>query len=352
MDERTFIKLIENPLGVDDKALDQLVKVIEKYPYFSLAKLAYLKGLKVNGDARFSTLLSHVSTYAPSGEWLYLYLNDFGIGIQPAYDDQEDEDEQIDAAIIQQPVASQPSAVTPEIEEAPANGVEIEEELAQEHLASAALVEEGIVAEDEEEVQVPAQSAVIVEEVAAQEVSMVAEPIVEIPPMPESVDEKPQELLQPVTIVEEVAAQEVPIVAEPIVEVPITPEFDDEEPFELIDDALESDRDDPIFEVLDQKLYTLDDNEKILEVQNSLIDQFLNENPRIVPKPDLPPVNEDISVRSLKDDGDLVTESLAKIYAAQGLTDKAADIYRKLCLKFPEKKAYFVAQLEKLKESK
>ncbi len=123
-------------------------------------------------------------------------------------------------------------------------------------------------------------------------------------------------------------------------------------PFELIDDELVSDKEDPILEILDQKLYTLDDNEKTLEIQNSLIDQFLSANPRIVPKPDLPPVNEDISIKSLEDDGDLVTETLAKIYAAQGLIEKAADIYRKLCLKFPEKKAYFVAQLEKLKESK
>lgn len=313
MDDRTFVKLIENPKGIDDKALDQLVKVIEKYPYFSLAKLAYLKGLKVNGDARFSTLLSHVSTYAPSGEWLYLYLNDYEFGIQAAYDNQEEENSEVEPTLLQQPVASQTSPAIPEIEEFPINDIGIVEEVGQEHLASATLVEDGIVAEDVEESLEQAQSAVNVEEGVA---------------------------------------QEVPMVAEPIVEVAVTPELDDEEPFELIDDELESDREDPIFEVLDQKLYTLDDNEKTLEIQNSLIDQFLNENPRIVPKPDLPPVNEDISVKSLKDDGDLVTESLAKIYAAQGLTDKAADIYRKLCLKFPEKKAYFVAQLEKLNESK
>jgi hypothetical protein len=348
MDDRTFVKLIENPNGIDVSALDQLVKVIEKYPYFSLAKLIYLKGLKVNGDARFSTLLSHVSTYAPSGEWLYLYLNDYEFGVQPAFNDQEEEDSEVEAALPQQPIVSQPIATPPEIEELPSNGIGIEEEVGQEHLASAALVEEGLIAEEEEEQQVPVQPVAEVEE----EAPMVAEPIVDALITSESDDEEPQEPVQPAVIVEEVAAQDVPIVAEPTIDASITPELVDEEPFELIDDELESDREDPIFEILDQKLYTLDDNEKTLEIQNSLIDQFLNENPRIVPKPDLPPVNEDISIRSLEDDGDLVTESLAKIYAAQGLTDKAADIYRKLCLKFPEKKAYFVAQLEKLNESK
>lgn len=317
MDDRTFIKLIENPKGIDAKALDLLVKVIEKYPYFSLAKLIYLKGLKVNGDARFSTLLSHVSTYAPSGEWLYLYLSDYELGI-PTIDEsheealEEKEHSNVDAVSSEQPEISQPNAVN-SVEDASPTAIitDIEENADQEHLASAALVEESILAEEDQEGQCPVNSYIAADE-----------------ELPESK-------------IEESTEEEEPTIT-----------LDDEVPFELIDDELVSDKEDPILEILDQKLYTLDDNEKTLEIQNSLIDQFLSANPRIVPKPDLPPVNEDISIKSLEDDGDLVTETLAKIYAAQGLIEKAADIYRKLCLKFPEKKAYFVAQLEKLKESK
>ncbi len=317
MDDRTFIKLIENPKGIDAKALDLLVKVIEKYPYFSLAKLIYLKGLKVNGDARFSTLLSHVSTYAPSGEWLYLYLSDYELGI-PTIDEsheealEEKEHSNVDAVSSEQPEISQPNAVN-SVEDASPIAIitDIEENADQEHLASAALVEESILAEEDQEGQCPVNSYIAADE-----------------ELPESK-------------IEESTEEEEPTIT-----------LDDEVPFELIDDELVSDKEDPILEILDQKLYTLDDNEKTLEIQNSLIDQFLSANPRIVPKPDLPPVNEDISIKSLEDDGDLVTETLAKIYAAQGLIEKAADIYRKLCLKFPEKKAYFVAQLEKLKESK
>lgn len=317
MDDRTFIKLIENPKGIDAKALDLLVKVIEKYPYFSLAKLIYLKGLKVNGDARFSTLLSHVSTYAPSGEWLYLYLSDYELGI-PTIDEsheealEEKEHSNVDAVSSEQLEISQPNAVN-SVEDASPTAIitDIEENADQEHLDSAALVEESILAEEDQEGQCPVNSYIAADE-----------------ELPESK-------------IEESTEEEEPTIT-----------LDDEVPFELIDDELVSDKEDPILEILDQKLYTLDDNEKTLEIQNSLIDQFLSANPRIVPKPDLPPVNEDISIKSLEDDGDLVTETLAKIYAAQGLIEKAADIYRKLCLKFPEKKAYFVAQLEKLKESK
>ncbi len=170
MDDRTFIKLIENPKGIDAKALDQLVKVIEKYPYFSLAKLIYLKGLKVNGDARFSTLLSHVSTYAPSGEWLYLYLSDYELGI-PTIDEsheealEEKEHSNVDAVSSEQPEISQPNAVN-SVEDASPTAIitDIEENADQEHLASAALVEESILAEEDQEGQCPVNSYIAADE--------------------------------------------------------------------------------------------------------------------------------------------------------------------------------------------
>ncbi|MEO8067799.1 MAG: tetratricopeptide repeat protein [Flavobacteriales bacterium] len=47
--------------------------------------------------------------------------------------------------------------------------------------------------------------------------------------------------------------------------------------------------------------------------------------------------------RSLHEQADMMTETLARIYEQQGNFAKAAEAYRKLALKVPEKAAYFAA---------
>ncbi|MDR2813916.1 MAG: hypothetical protein LBB79_04580 [Prevotellaceae bacterium] len=77
-----------------------------------------------------------------------------------------------------------------------------------------------------------------------------------------------------------------------------------------------------------------------------LIDIFLAAQPSTI-KPRSNVSDSDLAQTSEKDAAhELVSETLAEIYLAQGLPDKAEQIYLKLSLLYPEKKAYFAARFQ------
>ncbi|MDZ7743524.1 MAG: hypothetical protein U5Q03_17740 [Bacteroidota bacterium] len=88
---------------------------------------------------------------------------------------------------------------------------------------------------------------------------------------------------------------------------------------------------------------------KTMEKHASLIDKFIREEPSIKPKQQFyDPVES--SQKSITDEENIVSETLAKIYFDQGLYEKAIKIYTKLSLKFPEKSSYFAGQIKKIQE--
>jgi hypothetical protein len=53
--------------------------------------------------------------------------------------------------------------------------------------------------------------------------------------------------------------------------------------------------------------------------------------------------------KSIEENDGIISETLARLVAAQGKKDKAIEIYQKLMLKNPQKSSYFAAQIEKLR---
>ena len=58
---------------------------------------------------------------------------------------------------------------------------------------------------------------------------------------------------------------------------------------------------------------------------------------------------EESARRSIEENEGVLSETLARLIAAQGKKDKAIKIYQQLMLKNPQKSSYFAAQIEKLK---
>lgn len=59
---------------------------------------------------------------------------------------------------------------------------------------------------------------------------------------------------------------------------------------------------------------------------------------------------QELAERSVAENKDVISETLARLLAKQGYRDKAINMYERLRLAFPEKSAYFAAEIEKLKK--
>jgi hypothetical protein len=90
---------------------------------------------------------------------------------------------------------------------------------------------------------------------------------------------------------------------------------------------------------------------KNTEQEGDILEKFIREEPRITPARSnfYSPVN--MAKKSLEEHDDIVSETLARIYAGQGNVEKAIHTYEKLCLLHPEKSSYFAARIQDLKSN-
>ena len=102
----------------------------------------------------------------------------------------------------------------------------------------------------------------------------------------------------------------------------------------------------PVFDIPDP--VPVKENPVLQATRASLIEKFIEDEPRIS-KPKavfFSPVES--AIRSNSDEEEIVSETLAQLYAQQGNIPKAIHIYEKLSLINQEKSRYFAAQIKNL----
>jgi len=103
-----------------------------------------------------------------------------------------------------------------------------------------------------------------------------------------------------------------------------------------------------------EKMDSVDDHDPGTDIKKEephgsrLILNFLKEDPGPIRADKSRASNKDVSLASIREHDGFITDTLAKIYVKQGLFAKAIYAYEKLSLKYPEKSAYFAAQIEKI----
>ncbi|MBK6997493.1 MAG: hypothetical protein IPH31_22265 [Lewinellaceae bacterium] len=85
-------------------------------------------------------------------------------------------------------------------------------------------------------------------------------------------------------------------------------------------------------------------------VDDQDIDEDEKEEDHGRPAPKVAGIAQVFAEKSVAENKDVISETLAKLYVKQGYRDKAIAMYDRLGLAFPEKSAYFAAEIDKLKK--
>ncbi|MFD1258503.1 hypothetical protein ACFQ3S_16980 [Mucilaginibacter terrae] len=91
---------------------------------------------------------------------------------------------------------------------------------------------------------------------------------------------------------------------------------------------------------------------ELVEERNTekIVERFMQDEPQIKPQSSSQLDNENKGKQSEQDQEELITETLARIYADQMLYSKSIAAYKILMLKNPEKRRYFASQIENLQK--
>lgn len=354
MNTEHFYSILQNP-RTSAEYIQDIKNISRQYPYFSVAQLLYLSYLYQNNDDAFSIELKRISHNIPNRKYLFEYLK------------------KIKQYHLKKTLSNTPSNTI-------ITSTEISESTKSSNISTSAIQNESdsthpstknlIITKEEKSTteiiqnnesttntKTTTDSESLEKEIQKEINKSIAESIVqkEIIEIAPTIKEKVQEFSPSID------AQKSTPPSEPIEE-NLTQATSSEESSYLVSNSLshllkqfsfKSSVTPPSSstEQTNAEIPSTDKKERIKK-QQELIDKIISNLPKT------PKVStssnfysaENKAKESLLETEDLVSETLAQIYAAQGNIHKAIRAYEILSLKFPQKNTYFAAKIEELKK--
>jgi hypothetical protein len=324
-----------------------LHEIVHTFPYFQAAQVLYAKQLYDDNDTEVASRVKLASVYAPNRKAMYLLFR------KPAEKPVEKEKEVV-APVVVKPIEKESYTYVYQTVEKPI----IREEAKPVVTATIPAEEEKVeplkvvevkteeVKEIIKEVEVKKE---IIEEPVAEIKEVEIKKDLEVSPISETFLEK--EILSNIVIAEtENLVTENPIIPQ---STQVSDNQEKEAKLEIGKSTFHSFEDWlkilPISSVpsteLPEKAKT-----SIPADSNDIINRFLSNEPRIS-KPKAQFFSPSKAAKlSVSEDDSLVSETLAKIYLAQGNLQKALRAYESLLLQNPEKSTYFAARIEEIRQ--
>ena len=337
MNRSSFNQVLTDPNLLSQLTISDLESVVKEYPWFSLAQVLLAKSYKSAGDARSTQQMAVAATQHANRMWMHQFVRE-EIALSQANEVGSSTSEietspTIATASLEEPTAKVESKPIPETKNLAEQILLDEEEK---------LVSKPIETRENKSTRFEIQLEGAFEKTSETE----SAPLTLEPSHQEEnkveFDELDKHILA--TAVSSVILQEVSEEQEIQIEKDLT------HPVSTIDIADETE--DEFIHWLSGGSKNSTAIEDEIKSAENLIDQFIANEPKITPGKVEQYTGVHLAKDSLDDNFDWVTETMAKLYVAQGKTERARKAYKQLIKLHPEKTIYFEQQLKALNSRK